>query len=181
MTYIIIAIAITFFLLWRSRKPNRRLPYTCIRHIDGDTSEYRDDRGNRYTVRYEFMDADESDQTFGSHATKRLTQLVPVGSRVNLKFNGIDRYGRHIATVETDKLNINYEMVVKGFAVSETNYKGDRATKRQYIAAEQYAKSQKLGRWSRREWCAERPSEFRDRQRAKKSGSDKKPIKRARK
>lgn len=180
MTYIIIAIAITFFLLWRSRKSTRRLPYTCIRHIDGDTSEYRDDRGNRYTVRYEFMDADESNHPFGSHATKKLNQLVPVGSRVSLEFNGVDRYGRHIATVKTDRLNVNYEMVVNGFAVSETSYKGDPSVKQQYIAAEKYAESHELGRWSRPEWCAMRPSGFRRMQRAKKSGSDKKPIKRKR-
>jgi len=179
MIYLLIAIAIFIFLQWRSHKQKLpQLPYTCVRHIDGDTSDYRDRQGNIHRIRYEFMDADESKQPFGSHATQRLTQLVPVGSQVNLRFNGNDRYNRDIATVETHKLNVNYEMVFSGYAVSETNYKGDRATKNQYLAAEKYAESHRLGRWSRREWCAERPCDYRARVRMEQNGSQR-PIKRS--
>jgi endonuclease YncB( thermonuclease family) len=179
MIYLLIAIAIWIFWQWRSYKTKLpQLPYTCVKHIDGDTSDYRDLQGEIRRVRYEFMDADESKQPFGSYATQRLTQLVPIGSQVNLRFNGKDRYNRDIVTVETHTLNINYEMVATGYAVSETNYKGDRATKNQYIAAEKYAESHRLGRWSRHEWCAERPSEYRDRIRMEQNGSQR-PIKRS--
>lgn len=161
MNYILVLIASFLFLTAIAVLSPLKLPYTCIKHCDGDTSHFRNHKSEVFKVRYEFMDADEKQQPFGTMATRRLNELVPVGSTVNIDFNGKDHYERWIGTIYTRHFNVNYEMVSTGYAVAETSYKGDRYTKNQYEQAEKYAKAHKLGRWARHEWCRERPSDFR--------------------
>ncbi|WP_055074442.1 thermonuclease family protein [Pseudanabaena sp. 'Roaring Creek'] len=163
MNYILLLIASFLFLTAIAIFSPTKLPYTCIKHCDGDTSHFQNHKGEVFKVRYEFMDADEKRQPFGAMASERLAKLVPIGSGVNIEFNGKDKFGRWIGTIYTKRLNVNFEMVSTGYAVAETDYKGDRVTKNQYERAEQYAKDHKLGRWKRHEWCKERPSEYRKR------------------
>ncbi len=158
---IIAIIVIAIFLIWAialSQTPS--LPYTCVKHCDGDTSHFRTG-DTTYVVRYAYMDADESDHPYGKIAEQKLTDLIPIGSQVNLYFLGKDRYQRYVAVVSTRTHNVNFEMVANGHAIAETGYLGDQETKAKFVEAEKLARSPKLGRWSKKEYCRITPKEWR--------------------
>lgn len=157
---ILIAIALLLILWAIASSQSPSLPYTCTKHCDGDTSYFQKD-GVTYMVRYAYMDADESDHPYGKIAKQKLTELIPIGSQVNLYFLGKDRYQRHVAVVSTRTHNVNYEMVANGHAIAETSYLGDQETKAKFVEAEKFARSLKLGRWSKKEYCRITPKEWR--------------------
>ena len=115
------------------------------RAVDGDTLEVA---GRR--VRLFGIDAPESDQTCqkegtswacGHVATEQLSALVE-GQRVECSGTGVDQYGRMLAVCTAGQEQLNEVMVEQGWAVAYRQYSND------YIAAEQRAKSYRLGIWS---------------------------------
>jgi endonuclease YncB( thermonuclease family) len=117
---------------------------------DGDTLTVKNSRGDRIIVRLACVDAPEmSQKPYGEAAAKRLKQLTPVGSNVNLRVIDQDRYGRSVAEVSRGSTSVNLQMVTDGQAVVYQQYlKGCSQTlQQQLLQAEKIAKRQKLGFW----------------------------------
>ena len=54
-----------------------------------------------------------------------------------------DQYGRSVALVYLDKLNVNYEMIINGYAWNYKKYSKDL----NFENAEKIAKNKKVGLW----------------------------------
>jgi endonuclease YncB( thermonuclease family) len=73
------------------------LRYTVVSVGDGDTFRAKTQSGQPITVRIACTDAPETRQVFGTEASQRLKQLLPIGSAIELKIGDTDRYGRTVA------------------------------------------------------------------------------------
>jgi endonuclease YncB( thermonuclease family) len=109
---------------------------------DGDTL-YATIDGHSIRIRLAQIDAPEKAQAFGRRSEQSLRELV--GKRqVELAWKSLDRYGRPIAQVSVDGLDVNAEQVRRGFAWVFRRYSSDAAL----IALEARAKSTGLGLWA---------------------------------
>jgi endonuclease YncB( thermonuclease family) len=121
-------------------------PLTGVaRVIDGDTIDIHGTH-----VRLDGIDAPEAKQTCeandkkypcGLEATEALIKLIGA-SRVECTQTGTDRYARIIAKCKTGTTDIGSWMVEHGWAVAFRKYS------MAYVAAENQARSDKLGMWS---------------------------------
>lgn len=109
---------------------------------DGDTIVVLTD-GISLNVRLSDIDAPEHGQQFGNRAKQALSHLV-FNKLVRLDINGVDHYGRSIARVFQDGLDINLEMVKEGYAWAFLRYTRDPSIK----AAEATARQQGKGLWA---------------------------------
>ena len=109
---------------------------------DGDTLYATVDR-HSIRIRLAQIDAPEKAQASGRRSEQSLRELV--GKRqVELAWKSPDRYGRPIAQVSVDGLDVNAEQVRRGFAWVFRRYSNDAAL----LALEAQAKSTGLGLWA---------------------------------
>lgn len=109
------------------------------RVVDGDTLEVDE----KISVRLAEIDAPERDQPFGSEATRALARLT---SKRTARFEvvDVDRYGRYVAHVFVGDVQVNREMVRRGFAWAYTRYVRDLDV----IDLEKVARRQSRGLWA---------------------------------
>lgn len=103
--------------------------YTAIvvRIVDGDTVDLDVDLGfktrRKDRFRLEGIDTpevrtkDKIEKAAGLAASARLAELIPVGSEVTVRTNKPGKYGRWIATILKDGVDINQQLVKEGHAV----------------------------------------------------------------
>jgi endonuclease YncB( thermonuclease family) len=113
--------------------------------IDGDTLEIGTER-----IRLEGIDAPEATQSCahrwigtwscGQAATRELSQLV-AGTDVVCRSQGRDKYGRMLGRCEANGLDINAEMVKRGFAWAFVKYSST------FVAEEAHARQAGIGIW----------------------------------
>lgn len=127
---------------------------------DGDTITVRTSAGQTVKVRLKHIDAPERGQAFGTRSRERLGELA-FGQTVELIGTEKDRYGRLLAVVKVDGLEVNLELVKAGLAWAYLQYKPPA----NYIDAERKAKVGKVGLWADREPIP--PWEFRKRKTAR--------------
>jgi len=108
---------------------------------DGDTLSVLLD-GTRHNIRLARIDAPEKRQPFGRRSEQSLRQLVWKRT-VTLEWHRLDRYGRPIADVTLDGLDVNAEQVKRGMAWVYLQYSQDA----KLIALEREARAAKLGLW----------------------------------
>lgn len=108
---------------------------------DGDTLSVMLD-GTRRSIRLARIDAPEKRQPFGRRSEQSLRQLVWKRT-VTLAWQRLDRYGRPIADVTLDELDVNAEQVRRGMAWVYLQYSQDA----KLIALEREARAAKLGLW----------------------------------
>lgn len=125
---------------------------------DGDTLSIVLD-GTRHSIRLARIDAPEKRQPFGRRSEQSLRQLVWKRT-VTLAWHHLDRYGRPIAVVTLDGLDVNAEQVKRGMAWVYRQYSQDT----KLIAFEREARAAKLGLWEEPNPTA--PWEWRQAQRA---------------
>jgi len=110
---------------------------------DGDTISVLE-RGQKLKVRLACIDAPETAQSpYGISSRNQLKALLPLGSKVSLRVQAVDRYGRSVAEVIGKGL-INLAMVQSGQAFAYRQYLG-RCDRGAYLAAERLAQAQRLG------------------------------------
>lgn len=109
---------------------------------DGDTL-YANVDGHSIRIRLAQIDAPEKAQAFGRRSEQSLRELVGK-KQVELTWKSLDRYGRPIAQVAGDGLDVNAEQVRRGFAWVFRRYSNDAAL----ISLEAQAKSAGLGLWA---------------------------------
>jgi len=125
------------------------------RVTDGDSLWLTlDSSGQPLQLRLLGIDAPEICQPWGGQAKHALAELV-LGKQVTVHTQGQDTYGRTLATVFVDTVNINKTLVQEGHAWS-TRYKFDRGP---FVADERMAKA--LSRGFNRDGGAVMPKEFR--------------------
>ena len=113
---------------------------------DGDTISVLE-RGQKLKVRLACIDAPETAQSpYGMASRNQLKILLPLGSKVSLRVQAVDRYGRSVAEV-IGKGPVNLAMVQSGQAFVYRQYLG-RCDRQAYLAAERQAQAQRLGVWA---------------------------------
>lgn len=120
-------------------------PVRVVGVSDGDTIRVVGTDGKQITVRLHGIDAPERGQAFGTVATKGLRSLL-AGRQVSIEQTDTDRYGRTVALVYADGLNVNQALIVNGWAWLYTKYctQGFCAQWRQDESA---ARAAKKGLW----------------------------------
>ena len=131
--------------------------FTAVsRVIDGDTIEIlKDDEFVK--VRLHGIDAPERSQKYGKEATDKVIELLRPVNMISVNILDKDRYGRYIATVHTNdedmvKVNsyggvrgdVGLILVDQGLAWHYKKYSDSEELE----AAENYARTNKLGLWS---------------------------------
>lgn len=94
-------------------------------------------------VRLEGIDAPESKQAFGTRSKQHLSELV-FGKEIDVHVTGTDRYGRALARLRLDGIDINLRMIRDGFAWHYAVYNAEPA----YADAQTEAKVAKRGLWA---------------------------------
>jgi endonuclease YncB( thermonuclease family) len=116
---------------------------------DGDTVKALCADNQLLRVRLSWIDAPENAQAFGQRAKQHLSELV-FGREVELHIYGLDRYGRTLAVIMLDVVDINLQQVRDGFAWVYGKYitQADDITQANYWNAQQTARTQQRGLWS---------------------------------
>lgn len=126
---------------------------TCLKVLDGDTIIFREAGAvDSIKIRLWGIDAPEKDQSFGPHATRKLTRLIE-HKAVTLRFHekaresdeGRDGYSRDLATIYRKGRNINLELVQGGYAWHYAYYAADNT---ELAAAQRQARAARIGLWA---------------------------------
>ncbi len=144
-----------------ARPPLPRQPVELLSVGDGDTIRVVARSGQRLTIRLACIDAPEMAQGApGEAARVALVQMVRV-SRLEIKPQTVDKYGRTVAEVFVGGRNVNLQLVRGGFAFAYRKYLGqcDQAA---YLGAEAWARQYGQGIWR---YGTERPWDYRQRRR----------------
>lgn len=126
-----------------------------VRIIDGDTIHVRDITGEAHRIRLAMIDAPEREQSFGTEATKKLSELLRQGT-VRLKVKCIDKYNREVAFVYCEGKDVSAEMLKEGMAL---HYHMNFDKCEMYDKFEAAAKRCRQGLWSQEK--IEKPWDFR--------------------
>lgn len=113
------------------------------RVVDGDTVIVETRGQPDTTVRLDQIDAPERGQPWGRKSSQLLSELA-LTKDICLVTNGVDRYGRTIATIYVDDVDINRAMVSRGGAWAYRKYLRDRSL----IDLEETAAAQGIGLWA---------------------------------
>lgn len=111
--------------------------------MDGDTLRVLTSQNQQIKVRLAQIDAPEKKQAFGNASKNSLSDLV-FGKVVQALVADHDRYGRVVAEVALNGLNINQEQVRRGMAWVYVQYAKDA----QLFEIERQARKAKIGLWA---------------------------------
>jgi endonuclease YncB( thermonuclease family) len=119
-----------------------------VKVVDGDTIYALDETLTQYKVRLAGIDAPERNQPYGLASRKHLGSLV-AGKTVTIEYTKHDRYGRIVAKVSINGVDVCLEQIKAGFAWHYKKYQneqgpGDRAL---YAHAEHRARTERIGLW----------------------------------
>jgi endonuclease YncB( thermonuclease family) len=122
--------------------------YKVTEIYDGDTITVVNKDNNAQKIRLACIDAPEAEQPQGKLSTTTLNNFIPIGTNVEINVIDTDQYGRTIAEVLKNKVNINQSMLKKGQAIIYHEYLSNCPDGNAYIEAEALAKDQELGVWN---------------------------------
>jgi endonuclease YncB( thermonuclease family) len=133
-----------------SASPQPPPPQPANKHLwrvvgvyDGDTVTCLDENNQQQKVRLAEIDAPESGQDFGKVSREALAAMV-FGRTVEVTDQGRDRYGRWIANLSVDGIDVNRQMVASGNAWHYAAYSKDPSL----AEAQKQAQAQHLGLWA---------------------------------
>ncbi|MDA1040430.1 MAG: thermonuclease family protein [Planctomycetota bacterium] len=129
---------------------------------DGDTVTCLDENNQQQKIRLAEMDAPEMGQDFGQVSRDALADLV-FGKTVEVRDEGKDRYGRWIAHLFINGIDVNRQMIATGNAWHYAAYSKDASL----ATAQEQAKAQRLGLWAQPNPMP--PWEFRATERSRKA------------
>ncbi len=110
--------------------------------IDGDTVLIRRSSG-LVKIRLAEIDAPEKTQAFGGTSKNSLSDMV-LGKQVKIVSQAIDQYGRMVAHLSVDGLDVNAEQIRRGMAWEYSSYHSDKAL----IALQDEARRASRGLWA---------------------------------
>lgn len=140
---------------------------------DGDTVVIAPEEGGQFFVcRLYGIDAPETakrgrpGQPYGEEATRELKKLI-LGQIVQVELTGQRTYNREVCRIRKDSLDVNLEMVKRGYAWAYRQYL-HRPYASEYVDAEKEARNRRLGLWQQAN--PQPPWEFRKASRWTKTG-----------
>lgn len=110
---------------------------------DGDTLTLKMEGNRPVNVRLAQIDAPEIDQRFGEESTFSLTGMA-LGKYATLAVETVDDYGRIVATVVVDGVDVNREQIRRGMAWAYRQYLHDAYL----LQLEAEARQARMGLWS---------------------------------
>lgn len=110
--------------------------------LDGDTLLVLRS-GNPVKVRLAEVDAPEKAQPYGTASQKSLAGMV-MGKQIEVASRAVDNYGRLVATVQINGLNVNHEQVRRGMAWEYSRFHSNR----EVMALQREAQQAKRGLWA---------------------------------
>jgi endonuclease YncB( thermonuclease family) len=115
---------------------------------DGDTLTLVAANQSRKTIRLAGIDAPEKLQDFGPQAKQQLTALC-LDKPAQVEVRTIDRYGRSVARVSCDDVDVASVMLEKGMAWHFTRYASSQPAQEAESdkAAQTRAKNDRIGLW----------------------------------
>ena len=117
-------------------------PGKVIAVLDGDTLLVMRG-GHPVKVRLAEVDAPEKAQPYGIASQKSLAEMV-MGKQIQVASRAVDDYGRMVATVSIDELNVNYEQVRRGMAWEYSRFHSNR----ELMALQRGVQQAKRGLWA---------------------------------
>jgi len=129
-----------------------------IEVLDGDTVLVVRP-GGLLKIRLAEIDAPEKAQAFGAASTQSLSGMV-MGKQVQFVSQAMDQYGRMVAHLSVDGLDVNAEQIRRGMAWEYSNYHSNKAL----IALQHEAMQAPRGLWAQSdptppwEWRKQHPS-----------------------
>lgn len=123
---------------------------------DGDTVTVLDEQNQQHTIRLAEIDAPERGQPWGDRSRQALSALV-FSKTVSVQQTDTDRYGRVVARLFADGLDVNRAMVEQGHAWAYRQYLTDETL----VATESRARSSRAGLWSMSDQQTVAPWEWR--------------------
>lgn len=125
--------------------PGQEFTARVIVVLDGDTVLVR--RAQRLVkIRLAGIDAPEKGQAFGDISSHALADMVK-GKRVNIASQAVDQYGRIVANLGVDGLDVNAEQVRRGMAWEYSNHHSNKAL----VALQDEARHAARGLWAQRD------------------------------
>ncbi len=112
---------------------------------DGDTITVLRKK-KQVRIRLHGVDTPEKKQAFGQQA-KSFTAQLTTGKVVDVKQTDTDKYGRAVAVITVDGVNVNRALVEAGYAWVYRKYCEQRYC-RDWIQLEYHAKTERLGLWA---------------------------------
>lgn len=117
------------------------LAHTVVGVADGDTLTMLDN-GRPVKIRLANIDAPEKAQAYGQRAKQSLSDLC-YGKDASYQAVDVDRYGRTVALVTCEGVNVNREQVARGLAWVYVRYNKDPSLP----VLEGRARGARLGLW----------------------------------
>lgn len=145
--YIILALLMFFNCIFiatpyaAAKNLYNNIPGIVTKVYDGDTLTLQNNNGI-YKIRLSGIDAPERRQAYGNVSRNHLYNMVR-NKFVYAEVHDKDRYGRYVAKIIIDNIDINAEMLKTGLAWHYKQY--DKNPK--YARLEQEAKENRRGLW----------------------------------
>ena len=113
-----------------------------VRVVDGDSLELLDEHDQQHRIRLFGIDAPEQGQAFGRRAKESLADLV-AGRTVTAHIMDEDPYGRLVALIEVDGVEVNQRLIALGMAWVYRRFADDP----QWLQLEDEARAARRGLW----------------------------------
>lgn len=110
--------------------------------LDGDTVLVKRANG-LVKIRMAEIDAPEKAQAFGETSKRSLSEMV-LGKQVEVVSQAVDQYGRMVAHLSVDGLDVNAEQIRRGMAWEYSHFHGNRAL----VALQEEARREPRGLWA---------------------------------
>lgn len=110
--------------------------------LDGDTVLIKRANG-LVKIRMAEIDAPEKAQTFGETSKRSLSEMV-LGKQVKVVSQAVDQYGRMVAHLSVDGLDVNSEQIRRGMAWEYSHFHGNR----ELVALQEEARQAPRGLWA---------------------------------
>ena len=110
--------------------------------LDGDTVMVQRKSG-LVKIRLNEIDAPEKAQAFGETSRRSLSEMV-LGKQVKVSSQAVDKYGRMVAHLGLDGLDVNAEQIRRGMAWEYSHFHGNKAL----VALQEEAKQVPRGLWA---------------------------------
>lgn len=160
LLYLLRKLSVFLSELFTPFKKGKRYWCRVVHVSDGDTLTCTrfNLRRSETKLRFAFVDAPESKQSFGKESQQMVKKMV-YRKLVRVEITDVDRYGRCVGFIRRYGRNINQELVKRGGAWVYEEYIRNPSQKQQWLALQQQAKKQKKGLWKNPN--AMRPSTYR--------------------
>lgn len=110
--------------------------------LDGDTVLIKRPGGLK-KIRMAGIDAPEKAQTFGETSRRSLADMV-LGKQVKVVSEAVDQYGRMVARLSVDGLDVNAEQLRRGMAWENSRFHNNR----ELLALQEEARQAPRGLWA---------------------------------